>query len=34
MNTNILNEINNYKLIFDVTIEMETLDDVDKIIKK
>ena len=34
MNTNILNEINNYKLIFDVTIEMEILDDVDKIIKK
>ena len=34
MNTNILNKINNYKLIFDVTIEMEILDDVDKIIKK
>ena len=34
MNTNILNEINNYKLIFDVTTEMEILDDVDKIIKK
>ena len=30
MNTNILNEINNYKFIFDVPTEMEIQDDVDK----
>ena len=34
MNTNILNEINNYKFIFDVTTEMEIQDDVEKMIKK
>ena len=34
MNTNILNEINNYKFIFDVPTEMEIQDDVDKWIKK
>ena len=34
MNTNILNEINNYKFIFDVLTEMEIQDDVDKMIKK
>ena len=34
MNTNILNEINNYKLIFDVPTEMEIQDDVDKMILK
>ena len=32
MNTNILNKINNYKLIFDVPTEMEIQDDVDKMI--
>ena len=34
MNTNILNENNNYKFIFDVPTEMEIHDDVDKMIKK
>ena len=34
MNTNILNEINNYKFIFDVPTEMEIQDNVDKMIKK
>ena len=34
MNTNILNEINNYKFIFDVPTEMEIQDDQDKMIKK
>ena len=34
MNTNILNEINNYKFIFDVPTEMEIRDNVDKMIKK
>ena len=33
MNTNILNEINNYKFIFDVPTEMEIQDNVDKMIK-
>ena len=32
MNTNILNKINNYKLIFDVLTEIEIQDDVDKMI--
>ena len=32
MNTNILNKINNYKLIFDVPTEIEIQDDVDKMI--
>ena len=34
MNANILNKINNYKFIFDVPIEMEIQDDLDKMIKK
>ena len=34
MNTNILNEINNYKFIFDVPTEMEIQDNVDKMMKK
>ena len=34
MNTNILNEINNYKFIFDVPTEMKIQDNVDKMIKK
>ena len=34
MNTNILNEITNYKFIFDVLTEMGIQDDVDKMIKK
>ena len=34
MNTNILNEINNYEFIFDVRTEMEIQDNVDKMMKK
>ena len=34
MNANILNKINYYKFIFDVPIEMEIQDDLDKMIKK
>ena len=34
MNTNILNEINNYEFIFDVPTEMEIQDNVDKMMKK
>ena len=34
MNTNILNEINNYKFILDVPAEMEIQGNVDKMIKK
>ena len=34
MNTNILNEIKNYKFVLDVPTEMEIQDNVDKMIKK
>ena len=33
MNNNTINEINNYKFIFDVLTGMETQDDVDRTIK-
>ena len=33
MNTNTINEINNYKFIFDVLTGMETQDDVDRTIE-